>query len=53
MKTLSFGGTKVGEPHWGDKFWDAIHSASSYERQPAKMFIYFDSDTEKMEFKKQ
>lgn len=53
MKTLSFGGTKVGEPNWGSKFWDAVYSASSYERQRNKMYIYFNSDTEKMEFKKQ
>lgn len=53
MKTLSFGGTKVGEPNWGSKFWDAIHSASSYERHSNKLFIYFNADTEKMEFKKQ
>lgn len=51
MKTLSFGGTKIGEPNWGDKFWDAIHAASSYERQNEKLYIYFNADTEKMEFK--
>jgi len=52
MKTLSFGGTKIGEPNWGDKFWDAINAASSYERQSDKLYIYFNADTEKMEFKK-
>lgn len=52
MKTLSFGGTKVGEPNWGYKFWDAIHAASSYERQSDKLYIHFNADTEKMEFKK-
>jgi hypothetical protein len=53
MKTLSFGGTKVGEPNWGSKFWNAIQSASSYELQTNKLFIYFNADTEKMEFEKQ
>ena len=53
MKTLSFGGTKVGEPNWGDKFWDAIHAASSYRRQSDKLYIHFNAETEKMEFKKQ
>lgn len=53
MKTLSFGGTKIGEPNWGYKFWDAIHAASSYKRQSDKLYIYFNADTEKMEFKKQ
>ena len=53
MKTLSFGGTKVGEPDWGSRFWDAIHTARSFEREGNKMFIYFNSGTGKMEFKKQ
>jgi len=53
MKTLSFGGTKIGEPNWGDKFWDAIHASSSYDRRSDKLYIYFNADSEKMEFKKQ
>ena len=53
MKTLSFGGTKVGEPDWGYKFWDAIHAANSFEKKNNKLFIHFNVDTEKMEFKKQ
>ena len=53
MKTLSFGGTKVGEPNWGYKFWDAIHAASSYERQSNRLYIYYNVDKEKMEFIKE
>jgi hypothetical protein len=53
MKTISFGGTKVGEPAWGDKFWDAIFAASSYERSGNTLHIFYNSDTEKMEFKTQ
>jgi hypothetical protein len=53
MKTLSFGGTKVAEPNWGNKFWDAIYAASSYVRQSDKLYIHFNADNEKMEFKKQ
>jgi len=53
MKTVSFGGTKIGEPNWGITFWNAIQSASSYELQTNKLFIYFNADTEKMEFEKQ
>jgi hypothetical protein len=53
MKTLSFGGTKVGEPNWGNKFWSAIHSASSYERKSNKLHIYFNFDAEEMEFERQ
>lgn len=50
MKTISFGGTKVGEPDWGNKFWDAIHMASAFERHDNKLFIFFSAGSEKMEF---
>jgi hypothetical protein len=53
MKTVSFGGTKVGEPNWGSSFWVAINVASSYERQNNKLFIYYNAETQKMEFEKQ
>ena len=53
MTTLSFGGTKVGEPGWGKKFWNAIHTATAYERQGNKLFIFFNADNEKMEFTKE
>ena len=53
MKTLSFGGTKIGEPNWGNKFWEAIHAASSFERQNNRLYIQFNVDSEKMEFMKQ
>ena len=53
MKTVSFGGTKVAEPNWGYKFWNAIQGASSYEKQSDKLYIHFNADSEKMEFKKQ
>lgn len=53
MKILSLGGTEVVEPDWGNKFWDAIPTASSYERHDNKLFIFFNADSEKMEFKKE
>jgi hypothetical protein len=53
MKTISFGGTKVAELGWGSKFWNAIHSASSYERHGNTLFIFFNGDNEKMEFTKE
>lgn len=53
MKILHFGGTKIGEPNWGCKFWGAIHAASTYEIQRDKLYIYFKGDAEKMEFKQQ
>jgi hypothetical protein len=52
MNTTSFGGTKVGEPAWGHKFWTAIHTANAYERQDNKLFIFFAAGSEKMEFTK-
>jgi heat shock protein HslJ len=52
MITTSFGGTKVGEPAWGNKFWTAIHTANAYERQGNKLFIFFAAGSEKMEFTK-
>ena len=48
--TIRFGGTKIGEPDWGDKFWFAIAAASSYERRGVRLSIYFNADHEKMEF---
>ena len=53
IKFLGLGRSEVGEPKWGNKFWDAISSTSTYERQGKKLFIFFNIDTEKMEFKKQ
>jgi len=53
IEVLSFGGTKVGEPAWGSKFWDAMYNASSYERTSEKMSILFNFDTEKMTFNKE
>jgi hypothetical protein len=53
MKTNSFGGTKVGEPNWGSNFWDAIRAANAYDRKRNKLFIFYNSGTEKMEFEKQ
>ena len=52
IEVLRFGGTKVGEPEWGSKFWDAIHNASSYDRTSEKMNIYFNRNTEIMTFNK-
>lgn len=53
MKILNFGGTKVGEPTWGNKFWNSIHTASSYYRHKNKLFLFFNAGIEKMEFKKE
>lgn len=51
MKTICFGGTKIGEPLWSAKFWNAMHTASSYKRQGNKLLIHFNKHNEMMEFK--
>ena len=53
MKTLRFGVTKIDEPNWDHKSWDAKHAVSSNHRQRDKLYIHFNADSEKMEFKKQ
>ena len=53
IQVLSFGGTKIAEPRWGAKFWSAMHSVTSFKREYNKLFIYFNSDTELMEFNRQ
>ena len=53
MTTLSFGDTRVVNSKWSDRFESSFRSASSYERQADKLFIYYNSDNEKMEFDKQ
>jgi hypothetical protein len=50
MRTISFGGTKMMEPNWGSSFWHAMNTATSYKRDSTRLFIYFNSDNEKMEF---
>jgi hypothetical protein len=50
MITIGFGGTKVWEPAWGSKFWNAIRASSSYKRRGNELSIFYNADTEKMEF---
>lgn len=40
MKTLSFGGTKVGEPGWGNKFWEC-YSYGKCIRAARQQIVYF------------
>ncbi len=50
INVYSFGGTKIGEPYWGEKFWDAIYNATSYRCFEDELYIYFNNDTEVMKF---
>lgn len=52
IKILSFGGTKVAESKWGNKFWGAIHSVSSYKIDNNKLFLFFNGENERMELTK-
>ena len=53
IKVLRFGGTKVNEPDWGDKFWEAMRRSSSYQIKGNFLLLYFNGDKELMEFVKQ
>jgi hypothetical protein len=53
MTTSNIGGTRAMDSKWTYKFENSFRSASSYERQADKLFIYYNSDNEKMEFDKQ
>jgi hypothetical protein len=50
IRVLSFGGTKVAEPPWGQKFWEAISQATSYEITNQSLLISFDDGRGIMEF---
>ncbi len=38
---LRFGGTRVGEPHWGSWFWDAMYSASTYRLKKDRLTLVY------------
>lgn len=52
IKTLNFGGTKIGEPPWGNKFWKAIYELSSYDVKGESLLLYFSDNKELMELVK-
>ncbi len=52
IKVTGFGGTKIGEPPWGGKFWETIVSASSFEVDEEKLIISYNSNKERMIFLK-
>ena len=53
IEVLEFGGTKIGEPEWGKKFWDAMYNVTSYGVTEYNLYLLFNNDTEKMIFEKQ
>ncbi|MBW8051869.1 MAG: META domain-containing protein [Cytophagales bacterium] len=53
IEVLEFGGTKVAEPEWGKKFWNAIYIVTSYQVTKYNLYLLFNNDTEKMIFEKQ
>ena len=52
MKVLSFGGTKVAEPEWGSKFWDAIQKAIKYHATESELKIWYTDKYRYMRFEK-
>ncbi|QHT67753.1 META domain-containing protein [Rhodocytophaga rosea] len=48
----SFGGTKVAEPAWGNRFWTAIYQAGIYQVNSTKLVITNKLHTEKMIFQR-
>lgn len=52
IKVTGFGGTKVGEPPWGNKFWDTITLASLFEVDEEELIIFYNNNKERMIFLK-
>ena len=46
------GGTKVGEPEWGSRFWNTIYQSSSYIINQDTLTIMYDKNTKAMVFTK-
>ena len=38
-----YGGTKVGQPEWGNMFSDVVYSISSFRRSKTELRIYYDN----------
>lgn len=49
---MKVGGTKISEPEWGKKFWDAIHKADKYRLEKDSLFLYYNNSQNLMEFVK-
>lgn len=50
INIIQLGGTEVGEPAWGYKFWDAVGSVSTYQRQGKTLRLYHNNNSASMEF---
>ena len=48
--TLEFGGTKVGEPSWGDNLWNNMHSIRKYSVNPRYLRLFFNDDKQSLTF---
>ena len=54
LESVSFGGTKVGEPNpWSAKVWTAMNSAEVFGQANNQLFIYFNNRSERMIFRKE
>jgi len=50
ISITSFGGTKVGEPAWGLRFWNKFREIESYNFKDDSLLFYLNSNTESLTF---
>ena len=50
IKVFNFGGTKVGEPEWGGKFWSSIRVSSSFKISNDTLAIFSENEKKCMVF---
>lgn len=51
LETVTFGGTKVGEPSpWSAKVWTAMHDAEGFGQVDNHLYVYFNRKSERMIF---
>jgi hypothetical protein len=53
INILSFGGTKLGEPHWSDNIWNNIYDVGRYKVNTKFLRLYLNSRQESLTFERQ
>ena len=51
--TLSFGGTKVGEPRWSQLLWDNMYQIEQYSVNQRYLRLFFDAGQQSLTFERQ
>jgi hypothetical protein len=52
MNVEEFGGTKVAEPEWGNRFWRAMYQTGTYQVNSTQLVTTNKQHTEKMIFER-